>query len=148
VVAADGSIDRKILGEIVFSDPPARQKLNSLVHPAIKQRQSEFLETAAAIDPHAIGIIEAALMVEAGTYAEYDKLIVVTCSPATQRQRLRERSGLTMEQVEARIAAQMPMEEKVKVADFVIDNSADLEATERQVQAVYAKLRESADTAP
>src|SRR4030095_6829382 len=95
IVAPDGSINRTALGEIVFKKPDHRQKLNSLVHPAIKERQSEFLERVRTLDPHGIGIIEAALMVEAGTRADYDKLIVVTCSPAMQRERLRERSGLT-----------------------------------------------------
>jgi len=140
VVAADGSIDRKILGEMVFGDPELRLALNSLVHPAIKQRQSEFLNRLEASDPRAIGIVEAALMVEVGTYSDYDRLIVVTCSPAVQRERLRARSALTNEQIESRIASQMPMEEKVKVADFVIDNSGDIEDTRRQVKKVQSQL--------
>jgi len=141
VVASDGSIDRKTLGEIVFGNPELRQKLNSLVHPAIKERQLQFLEQLGARDPHAVGIIEAALMVEAGTYSDYDKLIVVTCSPAVQRERLRARSKLTTEQIEARIASQMPMEDKVRVADFVVDNSGDLEKTRRQVEKIHEQLR-------
>jgi dephospho-CoA kinase len=144
VVASDGSIDRKTLGGIVFGNPELRQKLNSLVHPAIKERQLQFLEQLGAKDPHAIGIIEAALMVEAGTYSDYDKLIVVTCLPAVQRERLRARSGLTMEQIEARIGSQMPMEDKVRVADFVVDNSGDLEGTRRQVASVYEQLKKLA----
>jgi dephospho-CoA kinase len=143
VVATDGSINRKVLGEIVFKDPELRQKLNSLVHPAIKARQAEFLATAGARDPHAIGIVEAALMVEAGTYADYDKLIVVTCRPEIQRERLRQRSGLSGEQIESRIASQMPMEEKIKFADFVIDNSEDAEATRRQVADIYDAMKRS-----
>ena len=125
VVASDGSIDRRVLGEIVFKNPELRQKLNSLVHPAINQRQADFLAQVAAENPHAIGIVEAALMIEVGTYKNYDKMIVVNCSPEVQRRRLRERSGLTPEQIESRIASQMPMEEKMKFADFVIDNSGD-----------------------
>ena len=89
VVASDGTIDRKILGELVFENTELRQKLNSIVHPAINQRQSEFLAQAAAEDSHAIGIVEAALIVEVGTYKNYDKVIVVTCSPKIQRERLR-----------------------------------------------------------
>jgi dephospho-CoA kinase len=141
VVASDGSIDRRVLGEIVFENPELRERLNSLVHPAIKQRQAEFLDQVAAEDPHAVGIVEAALMVEAGTYKNYDKLIVVVCSPETQRRRLRERSGLTPEQIDSRIASQMPMEEKARFADFVIDNSRDMADTRQQVEAVYRELR-------
>jgi dephospho-CoA kinase len=144
VVAEDGSINRKVLGELVFNNPELRQKLNSVVHPAIKVRQAEFLAAERTDDPHAIGIIEAALMVEAGTYADYDKLIVVTCPPEIQRERLRQRSQLTAEQIEKRIASQMPMEEKVKFADFVIDNSGDANETRRQVGEVYEKLRRMA----
>src|SRR5262245_3542349 len=144
VVGEDGRINRKVLGEMVFNNPELRQTLNSLVHPAIKLRQSEFLDRIGASDPHAIGIIEAALMVEVGTYADYDKLIVVTCPPAVQRERLRARSGLTAAQIESRIASQMPMEEKTKVADFVIDNSGDIEDTRRQVMKVYEELRKRA----
>jgi dephospho-CoA kinase len=141
VVAPDGSIDRKVLGELVFENRELREKLNSIVHPAIKRRQSEFLAQAAAEDSYAIGIVEAALMVEVGTYKSYDKLIVVTCPPAIQRERLRDRSGLTPEQIEARVASQMPMEEKVKVADFVIDNSGDIARTRQQAEEVYRQLR-------
>ena len=141
VVASDGSIDRKILSEIVFKNPDLRQKLNIIVHPAINQRQADFLAQASVGDSHAIGIVEAALIVEVGTYKNYDKVIVVTCSPEAQRKRLRERSGLTSAQIESRIASQMPMEEKVKFADFVIDNSGDIGWTRQQVDKVYRQLR-------
>jgi dephospho-CoA kinase len=143
VIAADGSINRAVLGEIVFRDPLARQRLNSLVHPAVIQRQQEWLNTLQARDPQAIGIVEAALMIEAGTYKNYDKLIVVTCSSGEQSRRLRERSGLSEDQIEARIASQMPMEEKIKFADFVIDNSGSLTDTKTQVEEVYRALEAS-----
>ena len=141
VVASDGSIDRTVLAELVFKNADLRQKLNSIVHPAINQRQAEFLAQAAVEDSRAIGIVEAALIVEVGTYKNYDKVIVVTCTPKVQRERLRERSGLTSEQIETRIASQMPLEEKVKVADFVIDNSGDIGKTRQQVDSVYRLLR-------
>jgi dephospho-CoA kinase len=145
VVAPDGSINRAVLAELVFHDSALRQKLNSLVHPAILQRQAAFIKGFAAEDPDGIVIVEAALMVEVGTYQNYDKLIVVTCSPEVQRHRIKERSGLTDEQIESRIASQMPLEEKVKYADFVIDNSADRESTRRKVEKVYDQLRDPVD---
>jgi dephospho-CoA kinase len=140
VVSPDGSINRAVLGELVFHDAALREKLNSLVHPAILQRQAAFIKQLAEQDPNAIAIVEAALMVEVGTYKNYDKLIVVTCSPEVQRRRIKERSGLTDEQVESRIASQMPLEEKAKFADFVIDNSGDREATRKQVERTFADL--------
>ena len=144
VIAPGGAIDRKILGNIVFNNPEARAKLNSLVHPAIIRRQQEFLREVAAKDPKGIGIVSAALMVEIGTYKNYDKVVVVSCSPAEQRRRLKARTGLSDDQVEARIRAQMPMEEKVKYGDYVIDTSGDLGATRGQVEKINSRLRESA----
>jgi len=141
VVSSDGSIDRRVLGEMVFNNPDLRQKLNSLVHPAIIHRQKEFLAQVAAENPHGIGIVEAALIIEAGNYKNYDKVIVVTCSPEVQRRRLQERSRLTPQQIEARIASQMPLEEKLKFADFVVDNSGDIGRTRHEVREVCRQLR-------
>jgi len=140
VVDADGGINRKVLGEIVFANPDARLRLNSLTHPAVIQYWTEWLDELESRDPGAIGIVEAALMIEVGSYKNYDKLIVVVCSPEEQRRRLRERSGLSDEQSEARIKAQMPMEEKAKFADYVIDNSRTLDETRRQVVRVFEEL--------
>ena len=141
ILAPDGTIDRRILGDIVFKDPQARAKLNSLVHPAIIQRQQEWLNDMEAQDPHGIAIVDAALMIEVGTYKNYDKVIVVTCSPEIQRERLRSRSALSEEKIESRIRSQMPNEEKTKYADFVIDNSGSVESTRVQVETVYQQLR-------
>jgi dephospho-CoA kinase len=141
ILAPDGTIDRRVLGEIVFKDPAARAKLNGLVHPAVVDQQQQWLKSVEAQDPQGIAIVDAALMIEVGTYKNYDKVIVVTCSPEQQKTRLRTRSTLTEEQIEARIRSQMPMEEKVKFADFVIDNSGSVEQTREQVQDVYRQLR-------
>jgi len=141
VVASDGSINREVLGEIVFKNADLRQKLNSLVHPAIKQRQADFLNAIGAEDPHGIGIVEAALMIEAGTYKDYDKIVVVKCSPEAQRRRIKERSALTDAQIDARIASQMPMEEKVKYANYIVDNSGDIGTTRRQVEEIHRQMR-------
>jgi dephospho-CoA kinase len=140
VLAPDGSINRSVLAEIVFNNDELRAKLNHIVHPAIKRRQQEFLAAVNAEDPHAIGIVEAALIIETGNHVHYDRIVVVTCSPEVQRRRLRERSSLTDEQIEARIASQMPIEEKIRKADYVIDNSGDLVWTREQVIEVHRKL--------
>jgi dephospho-CoA kinase len=141
ILGGDGTIDRRILGDIVFKDPQARAKLNSLVHPAIIQRQQEWLKEMDAQDPGGIAIVDAALMIEVGTYKNYDKVIVVTGSPEIQRERLRARSALSEEQIESRIRSQMPTEEKLKYADFVIDNSGSIGLTRVQVERVYRQLR-------
>ncbi len=141
VLGAGGAIDRKILGEIVFGDEAERKTLNSLVHPTTIQRQKDWLNRLESEEPGAVGIVEAALMVESGTYKNYDKVIVVVCSPEAQRRRLRTRSNLSEEQIAARIAAQMPLEEKARFADFVIDTSGTPESTRAQVEAVNSRLQ-------
>jgi dephospho-CoA kinase len=143
VVGLDGRINRIILGEIVFNDPAAREKLNSIVHPAVVEIEKEWLEKLEQQDPHAIGIVDAALMIEIGTYQSYNKLIVVVCSPSEQRRRLQARSGLSHEQIEMRISSQMPMSEKVKYADYVIDTSGSLGETRQRVEAVFRELTRS-----
>jgi dephospho-CoA kinase len=140
VIARDGSIDRKTLGELVFSDEKLRRRLNGIVHPAIQQRQKEFLDALATREPNAIGIVEATLMVEAGTYSDYDKLVVVVSSPELQLDRIQGRSGLTKKQIESRIASQMPAAEKAKFADYIIENSNDIEDTRSQVEEIYRQL--------
>lgn len=141
ILASDGTIDRRLLGNIVFKEGAARAKLNSLVHPAVIQRQQAWLHEMAASDPGGIGIVDAALMIEVGTYKNYDKVIVVTCTPEIQKQRLLLRSGLSEDQIEARIRSQMPMAEKIRFADFVIENSGDLSETRREVTEINSKLR-------
>ena len=118
----------------------ARNSTASFILPSISVSPSSW-PRAAAEDPHAIAVVEAALIIEVGNHKNYDKMIVVTCPPALQRQRLQERSGLTPEQIETRIASQMPIEEKTKFADFVIDNSEDIGSTRQQVEDVYRQLR-------
>ncbi len=141
VVAPDGSINRPALGELVFKDETLRNRLNGIVHPAIIERQKQFLDSVASTDPDGIAIVEAALMVEVGTYLNYDKLIVVVTKPQIQRKRLRERSGLPLDQIRSRIAAQMPMQEKRKFADFIVENSKDVESTHRQVEEIHRELK-------
>ena len=135
-----GGIDRSKLAAIVFSERSQREKLNSLVHPAVKARQDAFLESVRREDPNAIAIVDAALMVESGGYKRFDRLVVVTCRPEQQRSRLRERAGLTPEAIEARIESQMPLDEKAGHADFVVDNSGSLEETRLRVEEVYGGL--------
>jgi dephospho-CoA kinase len=144
ILSSDGTIDRRILGDIVFKDPAARSKLNHLVHPAVTRRQQEWLKEMESQYPNGIAIVDAALMIEVGTYKNYDKIIVVTCSPEIQKERLRARSKLTEEQIDARVRSQMPMTEKVKYADFVIDNSGSVAATRERVGRVHEQLRAAA----
>jgi dephospho-CoA kinase len=140
IVNPDGTIDRRKLGEIVFHDADKRKLLNSIVHPDVRTevfRQIVELEKKSA---GGIVLVDAALMVESGLYKLYDKLIVVFCHPALQLARLISRDGLSIPEARARMAAQMPVEEKLQVADYKIETSGTFRRTREQIEAVYRDL--------
>ena len=140
ILDSQGRIDRSMLGAIVFSDSRRREELNALVHPAVAERRNLFLSRVEREDPKGIAIVDAALMIEVGTYHLYDRVIVVTCRPEQQRRRLKEKLGLGDEAIDARIRSQMPLEEKVQFADFVVDNSGSLNQTRHQVESIHREL--------
>ena len=153
ILNTDGTINRPKLAEEAFGNPasgkpPRVKELNALVHPAVVRHENEWMEDIGKDDPKAVAIVEAALILEAGAAERFDYLIVVTCRPEQRVERFARRQNISPEaaraEVTRRMAAQIPDEEKVKVADFVIDNSGLIEATELQVRHVYATLRKEA----
>jgi dephospho-CoA kinase len=146
ILQPDGQIDRKILGKLVFSDPERLEVLNELIHPHVFRRQEEFFASVAAEDPEGIAVVEAAIMIEVGSYKRYDRLIVTWCTPEQQIERFRHREGASDAEARERLNRQMPLDTKQKFADYVIDTSGTKEDTARQVEEVYQKLRaESVD---
>jgi dephospho-CoA kinase len=141
VLQPDGSLDRRKLGTIVFADEAKRRQLNSVLHPLIIAAQDEQIRKLEVDDPKGIVMIDAALMIESGGYRRMDKLIVVYCEPEIQLQRLMQRDGLSRETAEARIAVQMPQDEKKTFADLLINTSGDPGQTRAQVEEVYRELR-------
>ncbi len=141
ILAPDGEIDRRALAAQVFADPARLELLNSLVHPSVVRREEEWLARVAAADPHAIAVVEAAILIETGSYKRFDKLIVVVCTEEQQVQRSMKRDGAAREEVLARLSRQMPLSEKRRFADFIIDTSGPKEETLRQVATVYQSLR-------
>ena len=142
---ADGTLNRQQLGALVFADEEKRQLLNHLLHPFIIARQDEILREWEKEDPDGIGIVDAALMIESGGYKRFDKLIVVHCRPEVQLERLMLRNSLTREEAQARIASQMPQEEKQKFADYLIDTSDGYELARARTVDVYNQLRQLPD---
>lgn len=140
VLAADGTIDRKRLAAQVFADSAARMKLEAITHPRIAERVWQEADRLAAAG-HRLAFYEASLLVETGRHHEFDGLVVVTASPEQQLARATARDGTTRAAVEARMRAQLPLAEKLKVATAVIDNDGDLAETQRQVEALVARLR-------
>ena len=142
ILNPDGSINRKRLGEIVFSDKEKRLLLNRLTHTSVVMEIERRIRALEQLDPEGIIIVDAALIVEAGAHEKYQRLIVTACSPELQLSRLMMRDGLTEREARARIASQLPVEEKVKVAHYTIDTSGTMEQTRRQVEATYRDLVE------
>jgi len=142
ILSLDGTIARPKLAAAAFPDRIA--ELNAIVHPPVLAFEEDWMREVGTRDPEGVVICEAALLIEAGGLSRYDKLIVVTCTQEQKIARFAERSGLSTNaarsEVQRRMAAQMPEEEKVKLADFVIDNSAGRADTERQVHQIWDKI--------
>jgi dephospho-CoA kinase len=136
-----GMIDRRRLAALVFRDPERLEKLNSFVHPAVFRREYVMEEDIARRDPCAIAVVEAAILIETGSYKRFAKLIVAACNGERQIERAMHRSAITREEVLARLSRQLPLEEKIKLADYVIDTSGTKEHTLAQVRGVYESLR-------
>ncbi|MFO7766851.1 MAG: dephospho-CoA kinase [Pelovirga sp.] len=138
ILKTDGSLDREFLGDLVFSDPVARRRLNAIIHPAIaalsRQRLQQLRDTTPLV------IYEAPLLYEVGAEARVDKVLLVTIDPEVQLTRLMERDGLDKKSARQRIAAQMPQEQKAARADYLIDNSASHKETVAQIERLWPVL--------
>jgi len=140
ILTVDGHLDRPALREIVFSDPKARADLEALTHPAIGAAMEA--RSAAAGGPYQILVIP--LLVEKNLTSQVDRVLVVDCDEELQIRRLRDRDGSTPEQVQAILRAQAPRAARLKFADDVIHNDADMSAVQAQVAALHARYLEFA----
>jgi dephospho-CoA kinase len=141
--ATSGAEDKPLAARPAL--PSRVQELNRIVHPAVLRSQAEWMEEMGRQDPRAIAIVEAALILEAGAAKGFDRLIVVTCSDEQRVARFAARQSLDLDaarqEVERRMAAQLPEAEKIKAADYVIDNSGSLDHTREQVRQLWERLR-------
>lgn len=143
ILAGGGAVERPKLGAIVFGDAQKRARLNQILHPRIQEVVASWFAALDRPGGSDLAFEDAALILEAGAKKNLDCVVVCWCRPEQQIERLRER-GLSVEEARARIAAQMPMEEKRRLADETIDCSGSIEETQRHVEAVIAKLKQSA----
>jgi len=141
ILDPDGTINRRRLAAEVFEKPDRLAVLNGLVHPAVLRREKQLAAGFAARDPNGIVVVEAAILIETGSYKRFQRLILAFCRPEQQIERAMHRDGFSREEVLARLARQMPLEEKRKYADYVIDTSGLKEDTLRQAQETYTSLR-------
>ena len=135
-----GRINRKKLGPQVFADPQQLRLLNAIVHPRIIARVQELAGEQLTCNPHTVVIIDAALIFESGISGALRKVIVAWCRPEQQLERLLAKTGISREEAERRIQAQMSVEEKRRRADYVIDCSGSLEESRAQARAIYLEL--------
>jgi dephospho-CoA kinase len=158
ILNPDGSINRARLAEAAFGPANVDEgkrasridELNRIVHPVVIRSQDEWMHDVGLQDPHAVAIVEAALLLEAGAAKRFDRLIVVTCTDDQRVARFAARQKMDLEsarkEVVRRMAAQLPDEEKIKAADFVIDNSGSLDHTREQAREIWEKLTTAAET--
>lgn len=145
IVREDGSIDRARLGEIVFADPVLRVRLEAITHPAILEAMKYAL-AGLAREGHRAAVVEAALIHESGRKGRFDAVISVTCDRETAISRVASRDGMSRNQIEARLNAQMDAGRKADASGYVIDNSGNLDETRRQVDRLVRILLEKKGT--
>ncbi len=143
ILDREGHIDRSRLAALVFDNPERLAVLNGLVHPPVQRKEEELMRAFAASNPDGIAVVEAAILIETGSYRRFDRLVLVVCDSARQIERAMKR-GATREEVLARIGRQMPLEQKRAFADYVIDTSGSREETLLQTRRVYEQLRREA----
>ena len=143
ILTSDRIIDRKKLGAIVFSDRAALDRLNQIVHPHVfaeEKRQILAIEADLGEAEPGLLVVDAALMIEVGSYRNYDSVIVVYCRPAVQLHRLMQRDDLSAEEALKRIRSQMPVLRKLRYADYVVDNSGERSQSQRQIRWIFDQL--------
>lgn len=141
ILGFEGSIDRKILADIVFKDETKREKLNSILHPAIIDEEWNKVLAVKRRNPEAIAVINAPLLIESGNYKDVDKVILVVANEALVIKRLMERDGLSREGALNRIASQMPEDKKRNYADYIIENNGSLEELRKKVRQLFKALK-------
>ena len=146
VIAPDGTLDRAALGAIVFTDPEKREALNAITHPEIMKLGNELFAAAAAADPHAVGVYDVPLLVEAvhGRPRKYDLVVVVHADAETRIRRMVELRGMTREEAAHRINSQASDAERLAIADVVIDSNGTLERTLEQADELWEMAAASA----
>ncbi len=143
VVQEDGNINRKRLASIIFSNPEKREHLNKILHPRIKEEINKRINEIRDKNPKAIVVIDAPLLIESKDYRQVDKVVVVTSSEDNQIERIKLRNGLGKEEAKMIIDSQMPLSEKLKFADFVIENDGSIEDVRKKAIEIFKEIKSS-----
>ena len=141
ILKEDGSIDRRRLAAVVFGSPEKLERLNGLVHPAVIAREEALIGKFEAEDARGIAVVEAAILIETGSYRRFHRVVLAVCQERQQLERAMARDGMSEAEARRRVERQMPLREKLRFADYVVDTSGEKEDTLRQTRAVYESLR-------
>jgi len=141
ILDSEGRIIRRALASLVFADPQRLARLNAIVHPAVIEEEERWMQDVSARDPHGIAVVEAAILIETGSYRRFDRIVLAVCPDELQIERAMKRDGLSREEALQRLERQMPLEEKRKFAHYIIDTSGPKEQTLAQVRRLYEELR-------
>jgi dephospho-CoA kinase len=141
ILQEDRSVDRKELADKIFADPEQRKVLNQILHPRIKEGIARRAREIGQKDPEAIVVIDAPLLIELGMHHKVNRLIVVTSTQTQQMERLKKRDGRSPEEALRLLSSQMPVEEKEKLADFVVRNEGSLEEMKKRAKEVFKELK-------
>ncbi|MDP9053859.1 MAG: dephospho-CoA kinase [Acidobacteriota bacterium] len=144
IVGEGKQIDRALLAAKVFGDPAELERLNAIVHPAVRARARQEFAAIEARDPHGVIVYVAAILIESGAYREVDKIIVVSCEREQQIERAMLRPGASRANTLARLERQMPLEKKKAFADYIVDAGGERADTLRQTEAICRELKSEA----
>ena len=141
ILQPDGEIDRRLLAAQVFGKPDRLEALNRIVHPFVFLREEQWLADVARADPRGIAVVEAAILIETGNYQRFDKIVLVVVDEHLQIERAMRRDGMSREEALARLSRQMPLAEKRKFADYILDTSGPKSETLSKTRELYESLR-------
>ena len=144
IVKADQILDRRKIADIVFNDLDKKKALEAILHPRVMDEEQAIYKDILKDDPVALVIIDAALLIESENYRKVDKVIVIACDEQSQLQRIMAKKSFSREDAQRRLQKQMPLEEKIKFADYVLHNDSGLSELEKKVEALFHQLKQLA----
>lgn len=144
VLKSDQTLDRQKIADIIFKDPEKKKALEAILHPRVMEEEQAIYKDIVKDDPGALVIIDAALLIESGNYRKVDKVVVIACDEETQLHRIMAKNRFSREDAQRRLQQQMPLQEKIKFADYVLHNDSGLSELEEKVEALFHQLKQLA----
>lgn len=144
IIKDDQTLDRRKIADIVFKDPEKKERLEAILHPRVIEEEQAIYKDILKDAPDALVIIDAALLIESGNYRKVDKVIVIACDEETQLERIMAKNMFSREDAQRRLQQQMPLEEKIKFADYVLYNDSGLSGLKKKVEALFHQLKQQA----